>query len=51
MNPLLEYILFAFSSLFIIVDPLATIPASAYRRGPAPRRAEERTELRISVAS
>lgn len=27
MNPLLEYILFAFSSLFIIVDPLATIPA------------------------
>jgi multiple antibiotic resistance protein len=27
MNPLIEYILFAFSSLFIIVDPLATIPA------------------------
>ncbi len=27
MNPLLEYTLFAFSSLFIIVDPLATIPA------------------------
>ncbi len=27
MNPLLQYILFAFSSLFIIVDPLATIPA------------------------
>ena len=27
MNPLLEYILFAFISLFIIVDPLATIPA------------------------
>ncbi|HWC58583.1 MAG TPA: NAAT family transporter [Verrucomicrobiae bacterium] len=27
MNPLLEYVLFAFSSLFIIVDPLATIPA------------------------
>ena len=27
MSKLLEYILFAFSSLFIIVDPLATIPA------------------------
>jgi multiple antibiotic resistance protein len=27
MNPLLQYVLFAFSSLFIIVDPLATIPA------------------------
>jgi multiple antibiotic resistance protein len=27
MNPLLEYIIFAFSSLFVIVDPLATIPA------------------------
>jgi multiple antibiotic resistance protein len=27
MNSLLEYILFAFSSLFIIIDPLATIPA------------------------
>jgi multiple antibiotic resistance protein len=27
MNALIEYILFAFSSLFIIVDPLATIPA------------------------
>jgi len=27
MNPLVEYTLFAFSSLFIIVDPLATIPA------------------------
>jgi multiple antibiotic resistance protein len=27
MNPLLEYTIFAFSSLFIIVDPLATIPA------------------------
>jgi multiple antibiotic resistance protein len=27
MNPLLEYILFAFGSLFLIVDPLATIPA------------------------
>jgi multiple antibiotic resistance protein len=27
MNSLLDYILFAFSSLFIIVDPLATIPA------------------------
>jgi multiple antibiotic resistance protein len=27
MNSLLEYTLFAFSSLFIIVDPLATIPA------------------------
>ena len=27
MNPLVQYILFAFSSLFIIVDPLATIPA------------------------
>ena len=27
MNALVEYILFAFSSLFIIVDPLATIPA------------------------
>lgn len=27
MNALVEYIIFAFSSLFIIVDPLATIPA------------------------
>ena len=27
MSPLLQYVLFAFSSLFIIVDPLATIPA------------------------
>ena len=27
MNPLLEYTVFAFISLFIIVDPLATIPA------------------------
>lgn len=27
MNPLLEYILFALSSLFIIVDPISTIPA------------------------
>jgi len=27
MNPLLEYTIFAFSSLFVIVDPLATIPA------------------------
>ena len=27
MNPLIQYALFAFSSLFIIVDPLATIPA------------------------
>jgi multiple antibiotic resistance protein len=27
MNPLFQYALFAFSSLFIIVDPLATIPA------------------------
>ena len=30
---------------------LATIPESAYRRGPAPRRPEERSERRISVAS
>jgi multiple antibiotic resistance protein len=27
MNPLLQYVLFALSSLFIIVDPLSTIPA------------------------
>jgi multiple antibiotic resistance protein len=27
MNPLIEYVLLAFSSLFIIVDPLAAIPA------------------------
>lgn len=30
---------------------LATIPESAYRRGPAPRRTDGGTELRISVAS
>ena len=30
---------------------LATIPESAYRRGPAPRRPDERSERRISVAS
>ena len=30
---------------------LATIPESAYRRGPAPRRPEEWTERRITVAS
>lgn len=30
---------------------LATIPESAYRRGPAPRRSDERTELRLPVAS
>ena len=29
---------------------LATIPESAYRRGPAPRRPEERSERHISVA-
>jgi flavin reductase (DIM6/NTAB) family NADH-FMN oxidoreductase RutF len=30
---------------------LATIPESAYRRGPAPRRPEEQTERRVAVAS